>query len=922
MKRKALCFILTLLVIAVFSLGCGGGGGHSNPAASNLSGNAKVSGIVVDSSNKPVANAQVKLALSSDSPVKSLIAKTKSSNRLSTTGNQTEFETTTNNKGEYTFTNVPYGEYTLSALTADKAQIVLRLVVQSDQVDTPEIVLVPFGTVKGTVTGGADGATIVYIEGTSYCSATDNTGNYSISCVPVSNTPYTLNVYSSGYELKEKVSLTASIEKASVDSNKNLSWTQNLTLSAVSASSIYTLNCTIKGDGASSENLMVFAVNKDTGFTFASRVENSKCNLLISRTGSYDVFAASVGYGFNLAGSIVNVDVKNFGSSKSVDLQIDSLSAPMTSEFAVFKGKIDNTYSGDDSFGVSLFAKNGKEYRKSVSANTPFEFNTLPVGTYSVVVFSEHSLQIFGSVEMSLEKETDFTDAIKPIKITPAITTDNGIATLTITYTGITTPTNKLVGGNNELFFSVYASNSESESIPLYNKDSEGTINSSFDAYSESNTLSASLSVDNLSETDSIDSVVFSFNNGQEQPIFEQSFAVSSSQTPKYKKVTLSNLSQSDDVILFKTIEYRSNIYYLIVTSSKAFVYGSDGTAIQTVSFAEKFSSFGFDSNSSIRYGNACYAVIDENPTLAVQFVGRSSLGDPAYYIIKYELFNTEAGLGGIVCSESAELDSSNGRTNASLNKLLIQDGKFYSSRELEIYEKQDGDDSSVVKKKIIPTENGFIIASYTSFLFPDFEYVCYLEQGCSIDKVYLNLAKYSSGVSGSEDGYSVCESIAIGDNTLSSSNLYTYNSKYSYLIDNTFPYSITDCLDNTESENKIFVWENYAANWNNGSPKDPNINPKYVYSDAIYSGTIIKSGYTSLGYNFDAWIDRTSGGQFLKIREKNTYREQKISIKQVLNSSSFLEDSIGYSSKNGQQIHVICSGDSGSIQVLVLDCF
>lgn len=902
MKRKALCFILTLLFIAVFSLGCGGGGGHSNPAASNLSGNAKVSGIVVDSSNKPVANAQVRLALSSDSPVKSLIAKTKSSNRLSTTGNQTEFETTTNNKGEYTFTNVPYGEYTLSALTADKAQIVLRLVVQSDQVDTPEIVLVPFGTVKGTVTGGADGATIVYIEGTSYCSATDNTGNYSISCVPVSNTPYTLNVYSSGYELKEKVSLTASIEKASVDSNKNLSWTQNLTLSAVSASSIYTLNCTIKGDGASSENLMVFAVNKDTGFTFASRVEKSKCNLYISKIGSYDVFAASVGYGFNLAGSIVNVDVKSFGSSKSVDLQIDSLSAPMTSEFAVFKGKIDNTNSGDDSFGVSVFAKNGKEYRKSVSANTPFEFNNLPVGNYSVVVFSEHSLQIFGSVEMSLEKETDFTDAIKPIKITPAITTNNGIATLTITYTGISTPTNKLVGGNNELFFSVYASNSESESIPLYNKDSEGTINSSFDAYSETNTLSATLSVDNLSETDSIDSVVFSFTNGQEMPIFEQSYAIGSPQTPKYKKVTLSNLSQSDDIILFKAIEYNEQLFYLVVTSKFAYVFNSQTGDLATLNgsigkypFSSKLKDF-----SPIQYGNACYipgSSEAETPSMVVQysyFDGTCS----TYYVYRYSVTDLFNGNTSGTANSYREKGDIGGHfiPNKIIGKSTSGSTEFYAACGEKVY--RFGDTTSGLTEETLDAYYSDI-ALEVSTSTVIFEAVNEFDSNPKPVVYFL--------ATGPSDLFFVKFIYNEEDNL---------EQKFIILLGSYGNNTLSDCLDNLYAENKLFIWDNYTK-------ENSKINPKYVYSDAVYLGTNIKSSYTkSTDDNYDSWIERNSDRQNFVLRNRRNYKEQKIKINQILNTSSFLDGSVGFTSINGQQIHVICSGDSGSIQVLVLDCF
>ena len=64
MKRKVLCFVLALFAIAIFSLGCGGGGGGSNPASSNLAGQARFSGVVYDSSNNPVPNASVKLALS------------------------------------------------------------------------------------------------------------------------------------------------------------------------------------------------------------------------------------------------------------------------------------------------------------------------------------------------------------------------------------------------------------------------------------------------------------------------------------------------------------------------------------------------------------------------------------------------------------------------------------------------------------------------------------------------------------------------------------------------------------------------------------------------------------------------------------------------------------------------------------------
>ena len=377
MKRKAFCLVLVLFVITIFSLGCGGSGGGSNPASSNPAGSARVSGVVYDSSNNPVANASVRLVLASNAVVNSLIGNSNASLRFATNAVQTEFNTATNNKGEYTFSNIPYGEYTLSAVTADKAQIVTHLAVRAAVVVPQDMRIMPFGTIKGNVKSDLayKAGVIVYVDGTSYSSATDSDGNFAINYIPARDEEYTLKVLTSGYELSGDSTVIASVEKS--EESSSLVWTKDLTLLAVASEKSYTLDCSVSGEGVSFGNLMVFAVNQEDGTTFASKVEGSKCNLSITKVGTYNVFTTLLGNGSNLAGDIQTITIRNLGSSEKINLSIGK-SGTVASNKGSISGKIlvkNATESNKSKFTLALYNdETGAEYKKTLSNGSDFTF--------------------------------------------------------------------------------------------------------------------------------------------------------------------------------------------------------------------------------------------------------------------------------------------------------------------------------------------------------------------------------------------------------------------------------------------------------------------------------------------------------------------------------------------------------------------
>ena len=945
MKRKALCFILTLLAIAVFSLGCGGGGGSSNPASSNVAGFARVSGVVYDSSNNPVANANVRLVLSSNALINSLTSNTTSNLRLATNGYQTEFNTNTDNKGEYTFVNVPYGEYTLSAVTANGAQIVTSLVVKDEAVETPKIILKPFGSISGKVTYNNNPVTgaIVYIDGTSFCSVTDSVGSYTLSYVPATSTPYVLKVYASGMILNQNYTVEAVVP--SDNTSESLIWKKDLVLvddTSIPNSNALTINLeegkTFDGD------LMLFTVSSDNTTTYAGCIPTGKtsCTIYIKDKGNYKIIPALLSktsyiFAHSFVGKSGDVAISEEDETISV-----SGSGSVTITFGTDSnssyGTLNLTVNTTGNFTASLFDSTGHENKMTISGTGSFK-NLVP-GQYALAVYSDTMLKVETGIELEKGKTTEKT--ITPVTVIGdsdgvTISQNTGIATLKLNYSSGNPATDV---DKDNLYFSLIGKGKDG-AITLFD---ENVATTTFKVTSSN--ITKNFSIDNLSpNTDSIAYIKFFFKNGLNKNIFEQSFFIQNPMTiapDSFKRVSLGNISQSEDVILFKTLynSYDKSIHYLVVTKDKAYVFSSNGSIEKTVDFSEKFRAIlGItDLNVEIKYGNATYLDDDSNQALAIQFTVPSAdgSGKNELYIYKYS-FNTLIGTTDAperllptgnnantgdhyyVYSPNKLLLTSNGCLSVCDNFILYNNGTTWSN---EIYFGEPFDDNTSNKKYVIASFTTIVPTSENKYSIYYINHEFDNSKNNGGYKIYL-------GVNDLEENYSSTEfkrNYEVGDyylTTDASGNCKkedsTFNGKsYGYyeLLTNEYPYSLTDCLDNKEATNKAFVNDGYS--WIS-SPI--NTDSKYVFSDTLYSGANIESSYRTAG-NFDTWIARNSNGQVLKLRNKTTYKEKSLSIKQVFNSSAFLENSIGYT-ESTKQIHVLTTDDSDSanLQVLVLNC-
>ena len=302
MKRKTVGFIFALLMLEVFLYGCGGGGGsHSNPAAPNNTGLARVSGKIVDSANNPVADVKVRLALTSNSLVDSLPNEIKNTLRLSTTDNSTEFTTTTDKDGQYTFENVPYGRYSLSARASDNGSGVLRFVdISGTDTTLSDEPLRPFGFVTGTVTDGKNAiyGARVYIsdnEGNpiknnenGYNSFTNSDGSFTLSYIPI-ETPSSFTASLEGYE-----PVTASFTISATDTDLKHSCGSIELKAATTQVSSYTIPVSVGADSGVEINKPVYVIAQNSyNHVFFNVIEGEKvaCYLKIPESGDYKLFA-------------------------------------------------------------------------------------------------------------------------------------------------------------------------------------------------------------------------------------------------------------------------------------------------------------------------------------------------------------------------------------------------------------------------------------------------------------------------------------------------------------------------------------------------------------------------------------------------------------------------------------------------------
>ncbi len=923
MKRKAVCFVLTLLAIALFSLGCGGGGGSSNPAASNISGSARVSGVVTDAQNKPVANAKVRLSLASNALINSLSGNTNGSYRLATTGAQTEFNTVTDNKGQYTFNNVPYGEYTLSAVTANGAQIVTNLkVTAAGDVNVEDIKIMPYGSISGIVTDSSSQAisgAMVYLEGTSCCAVTGSSGEYTLNSVPV-NSEFSLRAMAAGYNNSTGKSVKIIASESLELNTGNAFDTVKIILSPLSEKASV-LSCTVTDTGASLSNL-VFAVNQNDGTTFVGKVINSestyKSELRITKTGTYNIFAASVGNGSNAISGIESKEINDLNSSYEVELSFVASSG--NSSFASLSGTVVPADGiSDSSFEVALYDSTGREHKQNVAANSTFTFRNLPADKkYALAVSSANSLYVKNGIELAEGDNKTINDEIKTIKVAPSFTPVENSCYARVDE--IVETDNSLPS---EVYFSVYGYDSDSNPVLLYGYDeTNNKVIIASESYNASSVSGCSVCTDNCSK---LGFIKFFFTNGLNKNVFEKTFASSSEIAPNNAKLSLkvdengTTLKQSDDIILFKAIEFQSKLYYLVVTSK--FTYVFDGESGNIASLSGKTGKYDFANRlkdndggntlfSSIKYGNACYIPNESESSMAVQYFydpGENSCA--TYYLYKYSV-NDVFGISGSENRPFKKLGDIGDGYKFPVDKLIgekTSEGKlkFYSAcgKEIKIFsETTTGDVSdSSLSIELNPEVSSDAVVSTSTVLF---------EPSSGNKPVFYFLADDDSNV-------------YFGKNTYDVDNNNNVVSNFLIPLGSVRNYTLTDCLDNYDAENKVFINEDY--NWNNGV--NPSYaDPKYVYSNTIYTGSNIKSSYLKISLDsnqyLDTWIERNSSDQnLLVLRNLTSYKEKKIRIKQVLNSSAYLEGSIGFTTLNGNQIHVLCTDNSGNIQVLVVNC-
>lgn len=920
MKRKALCFVLTLLVMAVFSLvGCGGGGGHSNPASSNIAGTARVSGVVYDSSNKPVANAKVRLVLASKALVNSLINNISSTSRLATNDNQNEFTTNTDNKGQYTFVNVPYGEYTLSAVTANGAQVVTRLSVNAAEIDTDKIVLAPFGSITGVVTDGKEqpikGA-VVYIDGTSYCSITDDFGGYALNNLPV-NTALKLCAMASGFETKTNSVTIDPKQKLDLGSETE---EVNFSLTALTTTTKFCLvNCSISGDGANLNNLLVLAVSDDGKNAYVAQAISGVATICITTPGKYNIIPASLYNGTNVAGTSKTLEIsgKEIQSNESKALNL-SIGKPA---YATLSGSIDNKNTSDTQFEVHLIDETGHDRKQIKTSNDlNFTFNNVPDGNYKIIVCSDNSLFVSSNYGISDGKGLEIPSPLTPVVVTPEVSVSNGSATVKI----VNSP---FIYDNNLASFSVYGFDKSSNPVLLYSNN-EGEVDTTTFEFAAKAGTKANVSLDNLSADSTLGGVKFIYRNEtdyrSDKPIFEKMYAFNKGK-PDYRKISLGSLKVSDNIILFKTVTYRDALYYLVVTTdessndepTKVIVFDSEGVQKGSISIS-----------APVTYGNACFVKNEDNPFLIVQYNGGGSLR------MEKHLFSNILTSQYVNDSSFPEPQETTGGYYQpdSINKVLAtSDGKIFSVCDsfVLIYDPSVVGDSSW-------TQIGFGTSNRTvapfSTIVPSSDnnhkifYINHEDNGsCAGYKAYLGVSEFDADNTSTtvKYNYEIGEfHLYYGDTSncnTGSTRIGSNDYSYYILFDNTgYPFSLSDCLDNLEATNKVFIPNGY--NWNNGT-KLPTINSELVFSNTIYSATNIESSFINAGYNFETWIERRPDEQYFVLKNTNSFKENKILINQVFNSSAYLESSIGYSTVNGEQVHVICADSDNNIQVMVLNC-
>lgn len=940
MKGKAVLSVLLMLMATILMIGCGGGGGGSNPAASDPVGNATVTGIVKDLSDKPVNGASVRMVLTSkailDAVTKSnglASARFAVASRMSAAV-PTEFNTTTDASGKYTFTGVPEGEYTLSAVTPDGAQIVTSLAVRASNVPVPDMQLKPLGTITGQVMLSGSGVmgAIVYAKGTSYAAITDASGNYSISDVPVS-TELTLCVQSSEG--------TASEQKVTITDLK----TRTFTAKAFALTAVTTSTCKLDVTLSAANNdinlnkCVVFAVCTD-GTTYLatckadSTGKTATGSFKISHAGSYNIFPAYydndiIALTSNPATDKADITDSNIKGAATVTKAFKLSST--TSAFASIEAKISSSASGD--YKAVLIDHNGNENKKSVSAGGSVVFDNLAANNYVLVVYNDTNLFVRKNITVTDGEKANLNE-ITPVTVTPTITAGNGSVGFTPgslkNAVDITSELDTV-----DVVYYPLAHNKDNDTYTnLYKYDDKGSMITSF-AASEAQT--ETLYTDACSTGSNVPSFkVLISVSGVNKPLFGATFENASAdlgsklwKTVDLDPENLSGLSQSSNIVYFKTINFDGTINYLVVTLDTAYLFDAAGTLKSSMALPERLTS----------NGNVCFVESDgTNPNLlvALYHVPSPNANTPA----SIKITGSEISLGTIKGFDKSylgrgvfpadgeftvyspnkihaiyELDSSGTSSQKVLNVFCACD-RCYANAKLN---PSDFAEISFSKQALnTGSANISVVASYTSFAYiesVDYKYCDFYFLGCDqiantivFGKQAMGSAPFSNTVARNICDMSVLTT-TLGDLSICGSyKLYALKNR------SDFPFYLTSSFNGDNNQALIY---------------DSNSNNKVAYIYDEYNSIHVDNKITTSavqGGNDYYFIERNSQGQFLKGCYYNNQEEiQRIKINQILNENSYLEDSLGVVKleKNSYpyyQYHLLCVDDSGNLQVMVIN--
>lgn len=919
MKGKAVLSVLLMLMATILMIGCGGGGGGSNPASSNLVGNATVSGAVYDLNNKPVNGASVRMVLASNALLDAMTknnglasARAAVAFRLSA-GAQTEFNGLTDAAGKYTFTGVPEGDYTLSAVTPDGAQIITNLAVRASAVPAPDMVLKPLGTISGQVTlnGAGVAGAVVYAKGTSFAAITDASGNYKISGVPASTT-VTLCVQSSEG--------TANEQKVTITDFKTLSVTAGTFVLTHVTTSACKLDVTLTAanNSINLNKCVVFAVCTDgTTYLAPCRTTGSTntCSFKITHAGSYNLFPAYydndiIALTSNPATDKADITDSNIKGAATVTKTFNLTAT--TSVFANLTTKISSAASGD--YKAVLISSNGNEHKKNVSAGNSFTFDNLAADTYILVVYNDTKLYVCDNITVADGDKKEISE-ITPVDVTPTITTGNG--TVSFNAQNIKKAVNITESEIVKVDYMPLAHNKDNDTFAFLYKYDSGSKVINFSA-AEANT--ETLNTDECSTGDYTPCIKVNVYR-KEKPVFTAKFenASASLGSKLWKTVALSGLSQSSNIVYFKTINFDGTINYLVVTLDTAYLFDAAGTEKKpSMALPERLTS----------NGNVCFVESDgTNPNmLIVQYCAApETLNDPAG--VNFAAAVISANTIEDFSSPVTFRDTDTHKDIYSPNKLhamYVEDPTGGSGRSLRVISVCDrlslklyfsaerfGYQSGLVERDWASGYGVDAVASCSSITYNQIGYYDLFFLSYDDSEGEFGFCKASFGDKAPNNAV-IKTKLGYWTTSSNISRLYcdvykVYGIKYR----SDFPFITSSCI-NGESNQALI----YAA--------DSKENVSYIFDDYnnLHGDTKITTSAVKDNSGYYGCIERNTKGEFLKIVDFNSNEElQKVKINQIFNSNSYLEDSLGFVTVSGiPQYHLLCADDNRNAQIMIIN--